>query len=44
MSYVLPAPGTSLEPAVFPTPVSTPGTARLTNILTTLIVGRVARR
>jgi len=44
MSYILPVPRTRLEPAVFPTPVSTPGTACLTNVLTTLIVGRVARR
>ena len=58
MSYVFPAPTSSLEPAVFPTlvtgvapgrlridafrltPVATTGTACLTNILVTFIVGR----
>ena len=58
MSYVLPAPRGSLEPAIFSTlatdvepgwlridafrvaPVATTGTACLTNILTTVIVGR----
>jgi hypothetical protein len=44
MSYVLSAPRSSLEPAILPTPVSTTGAACLTNILTTLIVGRVTRR